>query len=252
MLSREEYIDYYSRFNSLWKYLNSVSCNKEEVIYTICELRGYKWESKMSFELSKLGFVYIDDSKLDVNKLLSFDTDGSLGIKTKDKNFLLKGRFIFPVRDMLGNIIALIGWFPDEKKYITTPSKLFSKRCLFFGLEQLKRSGINKNYFLVEGIFDSISVRSLGYNCVALMGITASKYTEVLYSLFSRVVAIPDNDFEGRDVVVNDKWKLPNNGSYLRIHGNLKDIDEVIKNYDMSEILSDCWKEKDRIIPLYL
>lgn len=251
MLAQEEYSDYCNRYNNLWKYLRQSSHSFEEVVYTICELRGYQWNSDMSFELYKTGFVYLDNKKFNADKALSFDNN-DMGLLSKDGSFLLNGRFIFPVRDMLGNVIALIGWFPDNKKYITTPSKMFSKKCLFFGLEQLKSSGLNKNYFLVEGIFDAISIRSLGYNCVALMGITASSYTEVLYSLFNRLIAIPDNDSEGRGVIKNDKWRLPTNSSYLSINGGVKDIDELIKNYDVKEILNDSWKEKDRIIQLFI
>ena len=251
LLSKEEYFDYCSRFKKVWLFLKSISYPSDEVIYTICELRNYSWElGVMPNELMKIGFVYIDRGKLDLNILRKNDLNGDLGLFTKDGDFLLQGRFIFPVKDMLGNIIALIGWFPDEKKYITTPSKMFSKKCLFFGMEQIGQTGIGKDYFLVEGIFDSISVRSLGYNCVALMGISVSLYTNVLYSLFRRLIAIPDNDSEGRDVILHDKWKIPTNASYLKLKGNLKDIDDVIKNFDMSDTLLDAWNEKDRVIEL--
>ena len=153
---------------------------------------------------------------------------------------------------MVGNIVALIGWFPDEKKYITTPSRLFSKKCLFYGMEQLSMTGIGKNYFIVEGIFDSLSVRSLGYNCVAMMGISVSRYTEVLYSLFKNIVAIPDNDNEGRRVITEDRWRLPSNGKYLRLKGNCKDIDDVLKVYDMSNVFDDVWAVYDKVVTVDL
>lgn len=251
ILSKEEYDDYCKRFKIAWNYILSSSYERNSVIEKICELRGYSIESNMPNMLKKIGFAYLDPEVFNPDKLRKLDKNGDLGLYSDKSNFLLLERFIFPVCDMLGNIIALIGWFPDEKKYVTTPSKLFSKKCLFFGMEQLKSTGIGKNYYLVEGIFDSISVRSLGFNCVALMGITVSNYTEVLYSLFKKIIAIPDNDKEGRNVIKYDKWKLPSNSKYLNWKGNnLKDIDDMIKYYDMSETLKDVWNESDRIISI--
>lgn len=247
-LSKEDYDDYCSRYKKVWKYLNSVSYEENSVIQSICEIRGYDLAGYMPSMLKEVGFVLLDDDLFDETKLLKISKD--LGIYTKDNKFLLKGRFIFPVKDMLGNIVALIGWYPDDKKYITTPSKFFKKGCMLFGMEQLEKTGIGKNYILVEGIFDCISVRSLGINCVALMGIKANNYTKVLYSLFKGIVAIPDNDKEGRKVIANDLWHLPVNGKYFKWIGSLKDIDDMIKYYDMSDILKDIWKEQERVVTL--
>lgn len=247
MLSQSEYNDYCSRFKRAWQYLYETSFEVGSVIDEICDLRNYDKEGAMPDMLDTVGFVYSNPEQFNPKVLRSID-DGSLGLFTEAGNFLLSDRFIFPVKDMLGNIIALIGWLPDEKKYVTTPSKLFSKKSLLFGLEQLKYSGIGKTYFLVEGIFDCISVRSLGLNCVALMGITSSSCTEVLYTLFKRLIAIPDNDTEGRKVLQSDKWHLPSNASYFRWSGRLKDIDDLCKNYEMKDTLSELISNKDRII----
>lgn len=247
-LTKEEYDDYCSRYKKVWKYLNDVSYEEDSIIQSICDLRGYDLEGNMPTMLKEIGFVFIDEDLFDEIKLLKISRD--LGIYTNKNTFLLKGRYIFPVKDMLGNIVALIGWYPDDKKYITTPSKFFKKGCMLFGMEQLEKTGIGKDYILVEGIFDCISVRSLGLNCVALMGIKATNYTKVLYTLFKGIVAIPDNDKEGRKVIANDAWKLPVNGKYFKWVGSLKDIDDMIKYYDMKDILKDIWKEKERVVTL--
>jgi DNA primase len=202
--------------------------------------------------LQEYGFCFIDDvSKLDRLNRKEFS---DLGLFHREK-FLLTGRYIFPVRDMLGNVIALIGWYPDEKKYITTPSALFSKSGMFFGMEQVSKTGIGKDYVLVEGIFDSLSVRAEGFNCVAQMGISASPQKEALYGLFRRMVAIPDSDKEGRKVVSTNKWKLPETSSYLQWvskSGNqIKDIDDLCKNYEsvvVRDILLDSFMDRSRII----
>ena len=250
LLSKAEYDSYCNRFRLVWNYLQECSYDVDSVVEKICELRGYSVDGNMPSMLKRVGFVYLDPDVFKPEKLKKLDSTGDLGIYTKEGKFLLEARFIFPVKDMLNNIIALIGWFPDEKKYITTPSKLFSKKALFFGMEQLGTTGIGKDYFIVEGIFDSISIRAQGFNCVALMGISVSNYTEILYSLFKRVVAIPDNDFEGRKVVKEDKWRLPFNSKYLCWNGKFKDIDDVLKYYDMSDIFKEVWKEPENIITI--
>lgn len=250
LLTKEEYSNYCSRFKYVWSYLCSVSYEENSIIEKICELRDYSLESNMPSMLKEIGFLYINPDEFQESKLKKVDADGALGLYTNEGNFLLKERFIFPVKDMLGNIIALIGWFPDEKKYITTPSKFFKKQNVLFGMEQLKSTGIGKTYFLVEGIFDSIAVRSLGFNCVALMGISANKYTEVLYTLYKKIIAIPDNDKEGRKVIFNDAWRLPSNGSYVRLKGEIKDIDDLIKYYEVKDTLKDVCNESERIIAI--
>ena len=253
MLSKEEYNEYCNRFNLAYRYIQSVSYDSHVVASKICDLRGYSKNGKMINMLMKADFTYLKPELISFDILKKFDANGDLGLfNEKNGSFRLLNRFIFPVRDMVGNIVALIGWFPDEKKYITTPSKLFSKKCLFYGMEQLSMTGIGKNYFIVEGIFDSLSVRSLGYNCVAMMGISVSRYTEVLYSLFKNIVAIPDNDNEGRRVITEDRWRLPSNGKYLRLKGNCKDIDDVLKVYDMSNVFDDVWAVYDKVVTIDL
>lgn len=257
MLSQEEYRDYCNRFGAVWRYLRYASYDSDMVIESLCNERNYD-RIRMDAVLSKIGIVFIDPKKFDFSKIRKLDK-GDLGLSTQSGNFLLMGRYILPVRDMLGNILALIGWYPQEdKKYVTTPSKLFSKECLFYGMEQFK-DGIGKPFIVVEGIFDSISVRSLGLRCVAMMGITPSRYKSELFNLIGKMLAIPDNDKEGRKVVQGDLWGIPSRAKYLRWSGpgvkGIKDIDDLVKSFeavDVKELLLDAWKEPDRIVDIKL
>lgn len=256
MLSHEGYLSYIKRFNNVYKYLRSKSANSEKVAYNICKLRDY-YPDRMTPILEKAGFLFIEGSESVFDCLEEGNND--LGLFTKEGRFLLANRFIFPVRDMLGNTIALIGWFPDEKKYITTPSALFSKSCLFYGLEQLASTGIGKEYFLCEGIFDTLSLRSIGFNAIAEMGIISGRVKEGMYPLFSRLIGTPDDDTEGRGVVAYDKWKLPSNSSYMRWVSSdgdyFKDIDNVVNSFEYDDIRNEILqklKNEDRIIKINL
>lgn len=260
----EEYKEYCDKFKAVWKYLKSNSKSLNEIVNEICEYRLYfnsfdKWYSI----LSEVEVAYVSEETCSFEKLKN-DNFKDLALFSDEGNFLLNNRYILPVRDMQGNIIALIGWYPDRKKYITTPSKFFSKDCLFFGLEQLSKTGIGKDYFLVEGIFDSLSLRAMGYNAVACMGISSSRVKELLYGLFRKIVAIPDNDTQGRKVVTNDLWNLPRNASYFKWSGKLqfddnsedveiKDIDRFCSLFEeesIKEILDLSLSSRDRIIKI--
>lgn len=254
MLSREEYLDYYKRYKMLWKYLKTCSIEKMTVYKEICSIRGYNTERMIPI-LHKADFIYLDMAKVNLENVKNYGDD--LAVFNKEGYFLLKDRYLFPVKDMLGNIITIIGWYPDDKKYVTCPSKLFSKECLFYGMEQLGESGLGRRYYVVEGIFDCLSIRSLGINCVAMMGIDSSRYKEVVYSLFKQIVAVPDADEMGRDVLLNDKWRIPRNGKYFRwkTSGNrqIKDIDKLINMFDetdVRELLIDVFSENQRIVSI--
>ena len=255
MLDRSYLEDYYKRFSLCWGYLRSVRQKDYDTIHEICKKRGYELE-RMQRILLEAEFIRIPSETVDLERLIGYGED--LGVVNKSCKFILEGRYIFPVKDMMGNVIALIGWYPDEKKYITTPSRLFSKECLFYGLEQLGKTGRNKPYIITEGIFDSLSARAVGLNCVAMMGISSSRYKEVVYSLFSRIVAVPDNDEQGRDVLINDKWKIPRMGRYFRWSSRgyyLKDLDDFCKSFeaeDVRDTLCQVFKEPERIVTLKL
>lgn len=255
MLDKEEYLGYCKRFNALYKYLKSCSRNQEEVVKEICEYRGYLVD-RMSNTLIEAGFLFLDMSKVSLDKVRRFGDD--LALFSSNGHFLMQDRYVFPVRDMMGNVLALIGWYPDEKKYVTTPSKLFSKECLFYGMEQLGKTGLGSKYILTEGIFDSLSARSLGLNSVAQMGISSSRYKEVLYTMFKQLVGVPDIDEQGRDVLSHDKWKIPINGKYFRWSNPryyMKDLDCFINSYDFNDVkglLSEVFNENQRIVTINL
>lgn len=258
LLNKDYYRDYCDRFNGVWEWLSSLSYNKEAVSEEICEFRNYT--SDYMYEgLISAGFIKVP-SETDLSKL-SNNAFKDLGLINSEGNFLLSGRYTFPVRDMVGNVIALIGWYPDEKKYITTPSVLFSKSGMFFGMEQLSETGINDKYFLVEGIFDCLSLRALGFNCVAQMGSSSSLHKEVLYGLFKRIVAVPDADGTGRKVVESDLWHVPYGSSYMNWSQKsgkggkkkkfIKDVDDFCKYYDketLVDLFSDVLLDDERII----
>lgn len=258
----EEYKEYCENFKIVWSYLSRYSKSLDSIVKDVCEYRQYYGSEERWRKLfSETGILFVSSETCDYSKLKAHKFK-DMALFSDKGYFLLDERYILPVRDMLGNIVALVGWYPDSKKYITTPSKFFVKDCLFFGMEQLRKTGTGKNYFLVEGIFDSLNLRTLGFNAVAQMGINSSKVKSVLYGLFRKIVAVPDNDTQGRKVLKGDLWGLPVNASYLKWTGGfeldgeivpIKDIDRLCSLYDddsVSAMLKGCLSSNDRVIKI--
>lgn len=262
VLNRVMYSEYCKKYRMLWRYLMSCSIDRYQVVEEICSLRGYDY-NRMAGVLLKAGFIRLDPDKFNIKHIMYGYEE--MGIFNKSENFILgNGGYIFPVMDMLGNVVALIEWNAnarndESRKYITTPSKLFSKAAMFYGMEQLASTGIGKKYVMVEGIFDSLSVRALGVPCLAYMGVESSRYKEALYALFRGIVAIPDGDAVGREVIEKDRWKLPSNGKYFRWRNTsgiaVKDIDDICKYYnpeDLKELFREAFNEKQKVVSVDL
>lgn len=230
------------------KYYYMMSLFSDNYADELSLIRGYVGdEQKSLIKKMKLGYCDIEDSE----QLGGMRKE--LGLVSSKDNFLLSNRFIIPVDDVAGNIVALIGYYPDYKKYITTPSPYFSKECLFFNFRQaydLSMREFGGLVFLVEGIFDCLSLRALGLPAIATMGATVSQTKCELLKFFKKVIAIPDNDSTGRRSLNRyDKrygWKVPFNttmikfeGGFLNIGGNclkVKDIDNFVSWFDADDV----------------
>ena len=241
-----DYTTYCKYYAKLWEYFTKHSAPIDQLAKEICEHRGYKavkrWQ-KLFHEVGLAKVTYDDISALAMKKYFPEE----LGIWGFN-GFLLENTYMLPIRDMMGNIIAIVGWVPG-KKYITTASEYFDKSCLFFGLEQFSYYNPalykgNKTYpfFIVEGIFDCLALRSLGFRCLGNMGITGSPVKAKIMTLAKKVIAIPDGDKPGQDVVKNDRWLLPENGTYVSIPTSseelgIKDVDDLIKSVPAKEVI---------------
>ena len=214
----------------------------------LCKMRGYVGEEQRS-HIAKMHLGYCNI--VDVDELGSMRSE--LGLVSSKDNFLLADRFIIPVEDINGNLVALIGYYQDFKKYITTSSPFFSKNLMFYNFRQaykLSMRDFGGLVFLVEGIFDCISMSSLGLPCIATMGATVTNEKCELLKFFKKVIAIPDNDTVGRRALNRyDKrygWKVPYNatmikfdGGYLNVGGNclkVKDMDNFISWFDADDV----------------
>lgn len=124
--------------------------------------------------------------------------------------FLLKGRYVVPIRNASGRLISLVGWFKDIKKYVTIPTRYFDKKLDWFNIDDamdLSLSELNGVVFIVEGIFDALSLRSIGVPAIATMGSTVEHIKGATLKLFNKVVMFADADDVGNSAV--NRWSVP-------------------------------------------
>lgn len=220
----------------------------EDYVDELCKIRGYVSDSQHNLiEHLELGYCSISD----VDSLGEFASE--IGLVSKNGNFLLNNRYIIPVYDISNNLIALIGYLNDEKKYITTPSPFFSKELLFFNFRHaydLSWRDFNGVVFLVEGVFDCLSLRSIGLPAIATMGSDVSELKCEFLKFFKKVVAIPDDDKVGRRALNKfgyKGWKLPHTATIVKFKGgtldmgerelHCKDIDNFVSWYEESDVI---------------
>lgn len=258
---------------SLTQCFNSLSgvYSSDQVIAEVMYLRKYDkspYRDSLYSYLKSVGIFRVD-SLADIAQVVSGLTPEVLRVFGWDNghgDFLLSGRYIVPIRDITGNVTALVGWFPDDKKYITTPTYGFSKEGQFFGMETFQWSwdggyavpegtvsrepakrGLT---YLVEGIFDTLTLQALGFPAIGNMGLTMSSFKSEMLKRYDRVVVIPDNDKAGstaspyrgllgkggsrglyRPSASVTAWKIPVDNVVIRLPEGIKDADDLIKGY---------------------
>lgn len=120
-----------------------------------------------------------------------------------------RGRLMFPIKDVRGNIIGFSGRSLQKKdtsaKYINIPeSLLYRKRETLFGLDLAKEAiKKEKNAYVVEGEFDVISPYQNGFeNFIAIKGSALTKEQLMLLKKYTdRITLALDSDAAGTEAM---------------------------------------------------
>jgi DNA primase len=270
---RDGYTDLVSKLQTVF--------STDEVISEVMTMRKYitsPYAEGIYNTLKEIGIFKIEFLS-DIRYLVPSVTDEELreyGLvdKSNESRFLLSNRYIVPIRDIMGKVTALVGWYPDVKKYVTTPTYGFSKDGQFFNMECFSKS-FNGDYpkykdketgevlestglvYLVEGIFDTLSLRALGLPALGNMGLDMSKMKTEILSRFGKVIAIPDNDNAGMGTNQylnalsgkgkNTAWEIKNEHVVVRLPNGVKDADDLVKGYYCLDDLLKCQKASYKI-----
>lgn len=243
MIRQNEVFPYYKRMcKELTEVYNYLKTQFEEgSVDELCRMRGYvSQEQKDLLKQMNVG-------RCELPGELFSEYSKELALVTQTGNFLLSGRFIIPVYDISGNLVSLIGYYPDVRKYITLPTPFFSRECMFFNFRQAYEQSFgwyDGVVFLVEGIFDCLSLRSIGLPAIATMGASVSPIKCELLKLFRKVIAIPDDDDVGRKGI--ERWNVPYGSTFIKFMGgevdfggtkmHCKDMDDFVSWYDVDEV----------------
>ena len=176
------------------------------------------------------------------------DTDilkSGLCVERNGKIFdFFRGRVMFPVMDIRGNVIAFGGRILGDgnPKYLNTgATPVFSKRDNLFSLNNAKNSG--EDYIiLVEGYMDVIALYSSGIkNAVASLGTAFSEeHARLLKRYTNKIIISFDSDEAGKTAARKANDVLKNDGLNVRIlkMSGAKDPDELIKKYGREAYLN--------------
>jgi DNA primase len=250
MLQREVFPKYRGYVEELNKVYNTMKGYFSPTSFEdLCRDRGYPIGESCQYDLIKsmnIGFFETNDN--DIFK----DYSTELGLYSQKGSLLLNGRYIIPVESVSGDLVSLIGYYPDIKKYITLSTPFFSKECMFFNFKQayeLSYKEFDGFVIVVEGIFDCLSLRAVGLPCIATMGASVSRTKGELLKLFKFVLGIPDDDATGRKSLNRydrSGWKVPTNTVMLKFSGgnvsiggqliHCKDMDNFVTWYEAEDV----------------
>jgi DNA primase len=132
-----------------------------------------------------------------------------------------RGRIIFPIRDMTGQVIAFGGRVMDDSlpKYLnSSETALYSKSNVLYGLDMAKDHGRKQGYFIiVEGYLDAIACHQYGIrNAVATLGTALTDgHLRLMRRFADKLVLIFDPDpagvkasLRGFDLFVSSSMKV--------------------------------------------
>ncbi len=166
---------------------------------------------------------------------------GLVTVSQKNGNLFdrFRGRLMFPIIDVRGNIIAFGGRIikndQDAAKYLNSPETLiFNKRKNLFGLNLAKKT--KQNYLiLVEGNIDVVALHQYGFdNAVASLGTSLTEEQAMLISRYTeQVVLIYDGDAAGQRATQRAIPILEKAGIGVKVLQirDAKDPDEFLKKF---------------------
>lgn len=150
---------------------------------------------------------------------------------------LFRGRMMFPIIDVSGNIVAFGGRVLDDSKpkYLnTSDTPAFKKSRNLFALNFAK-SGAAERLILCEGYMDVISLHQAGFeNAVATLGTAITPdHARIIKKYTSNVVLAYDGDGAGQNATSKALRILADAGVDARVvkFEGAKDPDEYIKNF---------------------
>lgn len=148
---------------------------------------------------------------------------------------------LIPVMDLSEDVVGLVGWDAQHKyqelvegatglpMYRVSSKNVFARERYFLAdVPLLKQCFDQRVLFIVDGVFDSVSLNYRGLPAISLLGSTFSR--EVLYFLrwYKSIYVLCDNDAAGNSLLSKLRKSLP---AVYRVSQNKeKDIEKLLRS----------------------
>lgn len=183
--------------------------------------------------------VFLQDNVIPLDFPEEFKKDNLPFISTKGY-VPLRGRVLFPIKDVRGKIASFTGWdkFNESMKYYDYKTYgYYPNITTISGMENLEEIYRGEGpVFFPEGIGCQYYIESIGFKSLALLGSYMNPYIIMLIKrLGNRAVIIPDMDDSGSKLAKQVKRELPK-ALIRRPHSDLgKDVDDARKSEKVTE-----------------
>ena len=163
---------------------------------------------------------------------------------TKDSFIVYDGRFVYPVKDVHGDVMGWCGYdMFDPPKYLDSKTYGYkAKQTTLFGMEKLEEYYRSKEpVFVTEGIVCTMWLRQEGFQAMASLGSHLTPYVvEILKRFGERLIMVPDSDEAGNSYKQQCKHVLPK--ARVMQSTVAKDIDDSRKeNNNIKTELLKCY-----------
>jgi DNA primase len=216
----------YDKYVKVYKFVTDLFFTK----YGLCKTNVDYWKSRgLESLIEEYQLFYVPEILLDKEgRVIDFRTllwkhftditpavFDTFGLYDKDNNFKFAGRFIIPIRNDRGDIVAFSGRSlnPNEAKYInTSETPYFKKGELLFNWDKARypmrdlsgddsyRSLAKYYTIVVEGYMDCLALVAAGVpNVVATMGTAlCAKQIKTIHSRVTKSEGESDSEFKHR------------------------------------------------------
>lgn len=148
---------------------------------------------------------------------------------------------MIPIKNLSGRIHGFVGWDVnnyvkrlngaiDLPTYKTSNKFVFNKNHFFLtDTEVLRANFKHSTIFVVDGVFDAISLNCRGIPAVGLLGSSVSPLHYYFLHWFSHIYVVTDNDDAGLKLYRKIHYGIPR--TIRMMQAKTKDIDDFFKVY---------------------
>lgn len=167
--------------------------------------------------------------------------DWALGCYDDDDDCIWNNCLIFPIKNVVGEIVGLGGFNPfryaqahetqswDIYYYQYSSKSVFTKgNYLYYAGDSFDKALDDGYLIVVDGLFDAISLNEAGFNAAAMMGSSVTDAIVLQLRFIPNVIVARDNDAAGAKLANTLVAKLKNCVVFNQLEN--KDIDGALKS----------------------